>query len=178
MASSATDLALLERVAAGDESAMRELYERYQGSVLAFATSRLRDPVQAGDVLHDVMLDVWRRPEAFTGRSAFRTWLLTLARNKSIDRMRRSSRLDYGDDGGELLDETPLPDAALEASQDKARVRACIDALPDAQRAAVRLTFFDGLTVREAAEVEDIPAGTIKTRIFHAKKALLACLGG
>ena len=167
---------LLTRVATGDENAMRGLYERHQAAVFAFAMARLGDRMAAADVLHDVMLDVWRQADRFQGRSAVRTWMLTMTRNKAIDAIRKTGRTDYGDDGETLVDDEPTPEAAVAASQDQERVRTCVSALPDRQKTAVHLTFFEGLSYPEAAEVEEVPVGTIKTRIFHAKKALAACL--
>ena len=174
-----SDAALLERVAASDESAMRAVYERYQGVVTTFAATRLGgDRARAADVLHEVMLHVWRQPDSFSGRSSFKTWLLTLARNKAIDRVRKDARMDYGDEGEDLVDDEPTPETALAQFQDAERVRSCVDCLASPQKAAIVLTFFQGLSVAEAAEIEDVPAGTIKTRIFHAKKKLLQCLSG
>lgn len=155
---------------------MRGLYERHQAAVFAFAMARLGDRMAAADVLHDVMLDVWRQAGRFEGRSAVRTWILTMTRNKSIDAIRKTARTDYGDDGDTLIDEEPTPEAAVAAAQDQERVRSCVSKLPDRQKTVVHLTFFEGLSYPEAAEVEDVPVGTIKTRIFHAKKALAACL--
>lgn len=169
---------LLARVAAGDEAAMRGLYERHQAAVFAFAMARLGDRMAAADVLHDVMLDVWRQADRFQGRSAVRTWMLTMTRNKSIDAMRKTARTDYGDDGDSLMDDEPTPEAAVAAAQDQEKVRSCVSKLPDRQKTVVHLTFFEGLSYPEAAKVEDVPVGTIKTRIFHAKKALAACLSG
>ncbi|MEM9837874.1 MAG: sigma-70 family RNA polymerase sigma factor [Pseudomonadota bacterium] len=172
-----SDAELCSEVAAGDERAMRVLYERHHRSVEAFARNRLRDSALVADIVHDVMIDVWRKPEAFAGRSSFRTWLFTLTRNKVVDALRKTGRIDYGDEGMDLVDDRPLADDIVQAAQDRERMRACIEGLSGAHRSAIQLTFFEGLTVTEAAEVEDVPPGTIKTRIFHAKKLLAACLG-
>lgn len=173
-----SDDALLERIGASDQSAMRTLYERYQSQVTSFAAARLQgDRARAADVLHEVMLHVWRRPDSFGGRSSFKTWLLTLTRNKAIDRVRKDSRLEYGDEGEELIDGEPTPEVALATLQDERRVRTCVERLSSAHRSAIELTFFQGLSIADAADIEGVPAGTIKTRIFHAKKKLMACLG-
>lgn len=173
-----SDQFLLDLIATGDERAMRQIYERHSSAVAAFAAARLRDRSKAADVLHDVMLSVWRRPEAFSGRSSFRTFLLTMARNKAIDIIRREARIDYGDDGDTLVDHEPTPESLVSAAEDRDRVRACVAALSASHQSAVHLTFFEGLTISEAADVENVPAGTIKTRIYHAKKKLAACLAG
>ncbi|MEM1379629.1 MAG: sigma-70 family RNA polymerase sigma factor [Pseudomonadota bacterium] len=173
-----SDEALLVRIATGDEAAMRLIYERHHGSVVAFAKTRLNDQALVFDVAHEVMLDVWRKPQNYSGRSSFRTWLYILVRNKTIDAVRRSSRIEYGEEGMDLVDQAPLPDDVLQKAQDADRMRSCVDGLSAPHKSAIHLTFFEGLTIKEAAEVEGVPDGTIKTRIFHAKKLLAACLQG
>ena len=75
-----------------------------------------------------------------------------------------------------MPDETPSALAVIEATSDAARLRACLEKLTAAQKSVVRLTFFEDLTYPEAAEVEGVPVGTVKTRIHHAKKLLMHCL--
>ena len=84
------DAALLERIAAGgDKSAMKLLYERHSDALYHFIRARLRDPFEAADVMQEVFLEVWRAAGRFQGRSAARTWIFGIARNKTVDRMRR-----------------------------------------------------------------------------------------
>lgn len=171
------DRLLLARIANGDKAAMRALYERRHDALFAFARLRCGDDAAAADAVQDTMLEVWRKAGTFSGRSAARTWMFAIARNKLADRARRSARLSFTDETPERADEGPGPDAVLAAVQDAERVRACLSRLTEAQRAAVRLAFFEDLPYPDVAAREGVPLGTIKTRIHHAKKALMRCLG-
>lgn len=177
MVSQDDDRALLARVAAGDADAMRRLYERHYDALHAFVRARSGDAAATPDIVHDTMLDVWRQAGRFRGGSSVRTWMFSIARNKAVDRVRGGARLSFVDEVPETADDAPDAAAVIEAAEDAERVRACLATLKPAQRAAVRLAFYEGLTYEEIAEVESIPAGTVKTRIFHAKRALMHCLG-
>lgn len=173
---SVDDAQLLAAIKLGDERAMRSLYERHSTAIRAFAASWLKDEAQAADVVHDVMLDVWRTPDNYNGKASVRTWMFAITRNKSIDRLRRAGKVDYGDDGLELIDDAATPEEAVHAAQDKERVQRCLAQLPERQRTAIHLAFFELLTYPEIAAIEGVPVGTIKTRVHHAKKALATCL--
>ncbi|NIZ07807.1 RNA polymerase sigma factor [Pseudooceanicola sp. HF7] len=172
-----SDMDLLARAARGDAEAMRGLYERHHDALFAFIRMRCDDPALAGDVVHDAMLDVWRTAGKFAGKSSVRTWIFTIARNKLVDRIRRSSQLSFTDEVPETVDDSPDATQVIAASQDAARLRACLDKLKKVQLAVIRLAFYDELPYEQIAEIESVPVGTVKTRIFHAKKALMHCLG-
>ena len=171
-----SDNDLLAQVAQGDMLAMKTLYQRHADAVQRFVRTRLRDHFEVADVLHNTMLDVWRTADRFQGRSSVRSWILTIARNKTVDHIRKHARVELGDADTEIPDDSPNPEAVLAATQDAARVRACVDELPAQQRSAVHLAFFEEMTYGEIAQVSDVPEGTIKTRIYHAKKLLMRCL--
>lgn len=171
------DLLLVQGVARGDKAAMHRLYERHHDALYAFIRMRCDDDATASDVVHDTMLAVWRSAGRFGGRSAVRTWIFAIGRNKLVDRLRRSSQLSYTDDVPEAIDDAPPPETVIAASQDARRLALCLDKLKRVQRAAIRLAFYDELPYDQIAEVEGVPVGTVKTRIFHAKQALLHCLG-
>ncbi|MEM7743304.1 MAG: sigma-70 family RNA polymerase sigma factor [Pseudomonadota bacterium] len=170
------DARLVARVAQGDMIAMKTLYQRHSEAVLRFVRSRLRDQFEASDVVHNTMLDVWRGAGRFEGRSSVRSWILSIARYKTVDHVRKQSRVELGEADEEIPDDSPNPEAVLAVAQDAARVRACVEELPAHQRSAVHLAFFEEMTYGEIAAVSDVPEGTIKTRIYHAKKLLMRCL--
>ncbi|MEL6958272.1 MAG: RNA polymerase sigma factor [Pseudomonadota bacterium] len=177
MSDARSDLELVRRIAAGDQAAMRLFYDRYGGPVFHFLRSRGADDAAASDGVHDAMLEVWRRAETFRGRSSAKTWLFTIARNKFIDRIRKEGRVDYTDDVPDVVDDSVNAEAAAIAAQDRDRLRGCLKGLKPAHALVLRLAFYDDLTYQEISEAEGIPAGTVKTRIFHAKKLLMRCLG-
>jgi RNA polymerase sigma-70 factor, ECF subfamily len=170
---------LLGRIAAGSQAALSDFYRRYQGRVYSFALQRLGNPADAAEVLNEVMLEVWRGARNFQGRAKATTWLLGIAQHKSIDLLRKRGRHQADSLDFEIDDERPDPGpAAVTGAQEGSQVRICIDQLPDTQRHVVYLTFFEDLSYPEIARILEIPEGTVKTRMFHARKLLYRCLEG
>ena len=172
------DQALIAQIAKGDRHAMRELYDTYSDPVYRFAKIWLADPFEASDIMHETMMEVWKSAGKFGGRSSLKTWVFSIAKNKSIDRNRKGGRTVLQDPDPNIVDDAPAPDAVLSAFQDAEKVRACVDTLSPTHKAAVHLAFYQDLTYREIADMEDCPVGTIKPRIMHAKKLLMRCLSG
>lgn len=167
------DLSLAQKIAGGDQLAMKQIYELHSGPLFHFVKTWLADPHEASDIVHETMLEVWKRAERFQGRSSLKSWIFSIARNKSIDKNRKSSRLSYTDEAPELVDEEVGPLEAVELSQDAAALKASIARLSDTHRRMIHLAFYDDLSYREISEIEDCPVGTVKTRILHAKKLLM-----
>lgn len=172
-----SDTDLLARIAAGDRTAMRAIYDRYSDHLARFAANWLSDGFESSDIMHETMMDVWRSADKFAGRSSVKSWIFAIARNKAIDRNRKAGRMVNQEADPEIVDDAPNPQAITEAFQDATRVRACVEELGPAQKSAIQLAFFEDLSYREIADMEDCPVGTIKTRIMHAKKLLMRCLG-
>jgi RNA polymerase sigma-70 factor (ECF subfamily) len=170
------DGALLARVAAGDMAALRALYLAHADAVQRFVRTRLRDEFEVADIVQDTMLSVWRGAAGFEQRSTVRAWMLTLARNKVIDHLRKQARLSVAEPDETVPTEDPDAEAVIAAAEDTRRVRACIETLSERQRAVVHLAFYEDLSYSEIAAIEKVPEGTVKTRIFHAKKLLMRCL--
>jgi RNA polymerase sigma-70 factor (ECF subfamily) len=170
------DAELLESVAAGSTQAMREVYDRYGDAVYRFARACLGDAFEAADVMHETMLFVWGHADRYEARSTLKTWLFSIARNKAIDRLRRTARLDREETFADVEDPALAPEQLLAAAQEAERLRACIAELGPAHRAAIHLAFFEELTYQEIAAIENCPVGTVKTRVMHAKRLLLRCL--
>lgn len=167
------DMALVQRIAAGDKMAMRELYETHAGPLGSFVRNWLADPGQAADLVHETMMGVWKNAEKFEGRSSLKSWVFSIARNKSIDSNRKNSRMTYTDELPESVDDQIGADDMLAAAQKAAALRAAMQELSDNHRRVLHLAFFEDLKYEEIAEIEDCPVGTVKTRIMHAKKKLL-----
>jgi RNA polymerase sigma factor (sigma-70 family) len=176
----ALGLALL-RTARGDEAAMATVYKRTSGRIYALLLQMLPDQATADEVLQDTYLAVWRRADSFAqGRASPMTWLITIARNKAIDRLRsdqvaRGSR-PLDDLAVEPRDPGPSPLNRLEAGDDDRRLHWCIDQLEARQREAIRTAFFSGITYDELARRENVPLGTMKSWIRRGLVRLKACL--
>lgn len=174
--STSENTALLARVASGDRTAMRALYDQMSPICQRFALTYVSDVVEVADIVQNAMLDVWKNAHRFDGRSSVRTWVLTITRNKAIDHIRKNQRTVLVEPDENIPDNTPSPEAILAAAQESEKIRACVSALSESHRIAIHLAFFEELTYREVATIEDVPESTIKTRIFHAKKLLLRCV--
>jgi len=169
---------LLTRVGTGDKAALAELYHAVEKPVFRFILSRLNDPFEAADILHDVFMEVWRSADRFEGRSKVQTWIFGIAYRKVIDVHRRRGRQDVTDDLPDQIDDSIDAEACLAAGQEAAHLRACLDTLSAEHRSAISLAFYEDMAYGAIAEVTGVPEGTVKTRIFHAKKLLLRCLSG
>jgi RNA polymerase sigma factor (sigma-70 family) len=167
---------ILRQIAAGDKSAMAQLFRVLEKPLFAFVQSRLNDSHLSNDIMQDVFLEVWRGASRFEGRSSVRSWIFGMAWRKVIDVHRANRRLSFSDDLPEMEDEGPAAVALIEQEQDSRRLRGCLEGLKDDHRVVIDLAFYQDLGYREIAEVLGVPEGTVKTRVFHAKKLLLHCL--
>jgi RNA polymerase sigma-70 factor (ECF subfamily) len=165
------DAALLALVQRGDENAMASLFDRYSKVVYSVALRVLRDPASAEDVLQEVFMQIWRNPNGFIAtRGSLGGWLAVVARNRSIDALRRKRPSEQVDDM-ELASNYNLANEA-ERNSLMEKARGVIRLLPMEQRKTLEMAFFDGLTHSEIAEMTGDPLGTVKTRIRSALTSL------
>ena len=176
MTAEADHSALMARIADGDRDAFGDLYRLLEKPIYRFLTSKLNDPFEAGDLLHEVFMEVWRSAGRFEGRSTVRTWMMGIAYRKAMDRFRKSSRTQLTDEVPDMPDDAAPAVERIAEGQESGHLRACIDELSAPQRYAVELAFFEELTYREIADAAGVPEGTIKTRVYHAKQLLKRCL--
>jgi RNA polymerase sigma-70 factor (ECF subfamily) len=154
----------------GDESAMAAVYDRYAGLVYGVALRVLRDEGAAEDTAQEVFMQLWRQPGLFdTRRGSLGPWLAVIARNRAIDAVRRRR------------EQTEVPETIalnLDLEDEAARhlavekVRQVLAGVPQEQRTALEMAFFEGMTHTEIAQRTGQPLGTIKTRIRAALLAL------
>jgi RNA polymerase sigma factor (sigma-70 family) len=163
------DRAVLERVATGQLDALEELYDRYRTMAYSIALRITADPSTAEDVVQDAFLCAWRNAARYIeGRGSVKTWLLSIVHHRAVDSLRRRRPTI------ELPDTESLPPAALTlpdvwpevaAGLDREAVRSALRVLSDAQREALELAYFGGLTQQEIATRTDTPLGTVKSRM-------------
>jgi RNA polymerase sigma-70 factor (ECF subfamily) len=156
-----------KRLAAGDESALNEVYDQYASFVYGLALRVIGDARAAEDVSQDVFVAVWQRPEAFDPeRGSLRTWLGTLAHRRAVDYVRREeARRRRSERDASRRASVPDVEEIAVALVTAERVRDALDLLPDEQRRAIQLAYFGGKTYRQVAEVLGIPEGTAKSRL-------------
>jgi RNA polymerase sigma-70 factor, ECF subfamily len=158
------DLALVSGIRSGKESAMAQLYDRYSAIVYSVALRVLGDTGAAEDVLQDVFIQLWRNPGLFdSSRGNLAAWLSVIARNRAIDALRKRRPESEIDD----IVISVEPDLAGDAERARAmeKVRGTMGVMPSAQRSALEMAYFEGLTHTEIAAKTGEPLGTVKTRI-------------
>lgn len=169
----AIDNGLIARIAQGNRQAMDEFYRRHVAKVYRFTLRHLRSEAAAEDVTNDVFIDVWNQAGRFEGRSRVATWLLGIARYKALSAHRRSTRQDDGDhDFDTIEDDADTPEIAAQKTDKAAALKRCIAALSPAHREIVELVYYQEMSIRDAAEILEIPENTVKTRMYHARENL------
>lgn len=172
---------LLERAAAGDQQAFAQVYDALSSGVFGTCLAVLRDRDHAAEVTQEVMLELWRTAPRFDRlRGSARTWALTLAHRRAVDRV-RSVQAERARDQ-RVMDthlERPFDVVAeeVEGTMDRARVRQCLGGLTPTQHEAVVLAYYGGRTYREVADHLATPVATVKTRIRDGLIRLRDCLG-
>jgi RNA polymerase sigma-70 factor, ECF subfamily len=173
-------LRLLSRIEQQDEGAFRELYCAFSRKLYAYVLRQLSDPAQAEEIVSDTLYEVWKAPAKFRGESQFSTWLIGIARNKVLMHWRGRKPDAEHDDVADLAEELPSDaPGAFELMADRQRsdgVRHCVDKLGHDHRECVHLVFYQGMSVADVAQIQQIPEGTVKTRLFHARQKLKQCL--
>jgi len=170
----------LARIPQGDRAAMQKVYRLTSAKLFGVCLRILGERNEAEDVLQEVYLTVWRKAATFdAGRASPMTWLIAIARNRCIDRLRttrQSRRMEPIDAADNVTDNAPPADRALESNEVTARLHGCLDTLAERERVALRGAFFDGNTYEEMAARMSVPLGTMKTWIRRAMIKLKSCL--
>lgn len=162
----ASDSELIADVATGSEEAFRQLYDRFADRVYRYAYTILRAKHLAEEVSQETMIAVWKGASRFAGRSKASTWIFGIARNQAYSLVRKEIRTERVPDVS-LVEPDPAPGIHRQE-----KVARALDRLSDDHREVVFLTFYEGLSYGEISSVLGIPAGTVKSRMFHAKKRL------
>lgn len=168
----AGDDALMRRVAARDGLAFRQLAELHAARPHRIAWRMLGDSAEAEDVAQEAMLRLWRDAGMWRpGGPGVAAWLTRVATNLCLDRLRKRARLG-GEDVPERADEAPLADSAIEHDQARGAVIAAMDRLPERQRAAVVLTYYEELSNLDAAAMLEMNIKAFESLLLRARRAL------
>ena len=173
-------VAALARVAGGDRAALKTVYQDTSAKLFGVCVRILNDKSEAEDVLQEVYLTVWRKAPSFDpARASPITWLVAIARNRSIDRLRAVAggrRMEPIETAGEVRDPAPAAVDLVQAAQQSSRLGACLEQLESRQSIAIRSAFLDGNTYEELAERMGVPLGTMKSWIRRGLLKLRDCL--
>jgi RNA polymerase sigma-70 factor, ECF subfamily len=171
----------LMAVARGDGVAMARVYASTAGKLNALLIRILHDPGEAEEVLQDVYLTIWRRSSTYDpARASPITWLITIARNRAIDRLRlrkvdrSAASTDY--DGDVVLDAIEQSARQVEEIKRTRRLSMCLEKLDTCERKAIHAAFFEGLKYQQLAEREGVPIGTMKSWIRRGLLRLRRCM--
>lgn len=177
--------ALMRRITGGDEAAFETLYDRYSRLLYSTILSIVKHPPEAQDVLQDVFVHIWKQAKSFDAeRGNVYSWLLTITRNRAIDRYRSKgfrARQQETSDAEQLISIVDTQYSPLDAASILERKELVISALariPAEQRDAITLAYLQGYTQVEIAELLQTPLGTIKTRMRQGLIKLHSILQG
>ena len=168
-----SDEELIGRIASGDRLAMQVLFARHHVRMYRFVLRLVRNEATAEDLISEVFLDVWRQAGKFEGRSAVSTWMLSIARFKALSALRRRPEAELDDETAERIeDEADDPETALAKKDKGALLRKALSGLSTEHREIIDLVYYHEKSVEEVAGIVGIPAATVKTRMFYARKKL------
>jgi len=161
----------MARIAAGDRAAFGVLAGRHLGSVIGLAAHILGNRSDAEDIAQDAMLRVWINAPRWKPVARFRTWLTRIVVNLCLDRKRRAAWLPL-EAAGDIADPAPEANIQQQAAQSEQRLAAAIDQLPARQRAAIALTYSEGLSNAQTADILDTSVSAVETLLSRAKATL------
>jgi RNA polymerase sigma factor (sigma-70 family) len=173
-----------DRLLVRDTRVLEELYDQFSASVYGVALRVTSDRMAADDITQSIFIDVWRQPDRWDpDRGGLRPWLATIAHHRAVDWLRREQAIRRRDSHISVSTErTPDVEEAVQALLVAERVRMALAGLPEEQRSAIRLAYFDGRTYRQVADDLGVPEGTIKSRIraglSHMARTLYAEMAG
>lgn len=168
---------LLQQMAGGSEQALIEFYRTLESRIYAFALSRFNDPHEAADILNEVMWEIWRGAWRFEGRAPVLSWVFGIVHHKVIDRFRAKGKHDMEELDPEMPEESfQTLDEVVNEKEEGNHLHHCLGELSDVHREVVHLAFFEDLSQKSISDIISCPEGTVRARMFYAKRALKRCL--
>ena len=168
-----SDATLVNRIAAGDKLAMQALFARHRTPVYRWLLRFVGNETNAEDLLSEVFLDVWRQADRFEGRSSVSTWLISIARFKALSARRRRTEAELDEKIETTVADTANdPEVALQEKNRGELLRQALTRLSLEHREMIELVYYHEKSIDECAQILGIPAATVKTRMFYARKKL------
>jgi RNA polymerase sigma-70 factor (ECF subfamily) len=172
-----TEVVLLQRVAGGDRDAFAELYNRLQRPLFGYLMKLVRDREMVEDVLNETLMEVWRQAARFEGRSSVNTWVFSIAHHRAVSKLRKKRETSLDEEQAAAIeDEAPTPDMKAESSDMSRLLARLMEQLSFEHREILHLAYYQEFSVQEIADALDLPANTVKTRMFYARQRLKVLL--
>ena len=169
---------LISRIALGDQKAFLKLYDATSGKLLAVCLRVLNERAAAEDAMHEIYVKVWKNADRYrvTGHSPM-TWLITIARNTAIDRLRaRTDDRDIADYDARIAAPGPSPEHSAVAASEAELIVGCLDELDKDRRAAITGAYLEGKSYKDLSDQFDVPLNTMRTWLRHGLAALRECM--
>ena len=169
----------LRRTAARDRAAFEEVYRRTSAKLFGVCLRILPERQEAEEALQEAYISIWRRADTFdAAHGTAMTWLMTIARNRAVDRLRRGGKVQTTpiEAADAISDTAPMAIDLAVASEEERRLHRCLATLGEPEASFVRIAFLEGSTYSELASRAAVPLGTVKSRIRRALIKLKACL--
>jgi RNA polymerase sigma-70 factor (ECF subfamily) len=170
---------LLRQIAEGRQDAFETLYRKLSLRIFTFVRCSVDNTVLAEEIMMDTLFEVWKKPTTFRGAARGSSWVLGIARNRMLMALRGNREYAHEDieDFADLLD-SGYPDglAHLETQQRQTLLKTCMQQLPWTHRECLHLLYFEEYSVAEIAALLEIPSGTVKSRLSHARARLRSCV--
>jgi RNA polymerase sigma-70 factor, ECF subfamily len=168
-----SDVILVNRIAAGDKLAMQALFARHRTPLYRWLLRFVDNETLAEDLLSEVFLDVWRQAGRFEGRSLVSTWLLSIARFKALSARRRRTNDELDEKiQTTVADPANDPEAVFQEKNRAELLRQALTRVSREHRQIIDLVYYHEKSIEECAQILGIPAATVKTRMFYARKKL------
>jgi RNA polymerase sigma-70 factor, ECF subfamily len=166
-----SDEGLIKAIADGDRRAMQTLYQRHNVRVYRFVQRLTNDASVAEDLVSEVFMDVWRQADGFKAQSQVSTWLMSIARHKALSALRRRSDEQLDEHMAAAIEDPADGPEAIMRNEDRSTVvQTCLSQLSAPHREVIDLVYYHEKSVDEVARIVGIPASTVKTRMFYARK--------
>ena len=171
------DVELVQRVALGERDAVRQVVDTHLTSLTQFASRMLGDPKEAEDVTQETFLRLWRRAKGWKPQAKLSTWLHRVAYNLCVDKL-RARRVRAGAEPLQTTEPPTVPVSVLERREAAQAVNEALAELPDRQRAAINLVYYQGLRNYEAAQIMGVHVDALESLLARARRKLRQRLQG
>lgn len=166
-----SDSLLMQQIGSGDESALSEFFSRYGNAMLAYAQRLVNEQALAEEIVQESLVAIWKGARTFRAESKLQTWVLGIVYHKSISALRARKDLPLEEDTLQAPEHS-MPGPSVEKSDRTRILTRLMNELPADQKSILELVFFHRMSLEETAEAMKCPLGTVKSRLFNARKTL------